>query len=107
MKTTGELRQGEPARRVEDLRSAYQDRDIGRMLALFAGDAEVIAAPGTFWGKTAIRKFFEWDAQTCPAATIRDTGLGVLVVGRPVVWERQVLETAEGVLFQEGDDPDW
>ena len=47
MKTTCELRQGELTRRVEDLRSAYQDRDIGRMLALFAGDAEVTAAPGT------------------------------------------------------------
>lgn len=71
------------------------------MLALFADDAEVTAAPGTLRGKAAIWKFFEWDAWISPAVTIRDTGLGVLVVGRSVVWERHALETAEGVPFRE------
>ena len=32
---------------------------------------------------------------------IHDKGLGVLIVGRSAVWERQVLETAEGVPFRE------
>ena len=94
METTGELRQGELARRIEDYRTAYQDRDVERMLTLFADDAELTAAPGTFRGKAAIRKFFEWDARISPAATIRDTGLGVLVVGRSVVWEREVTTTS-------------
>jgi ketosteroid isomerase-like protein len=101
MEATDELRKGELARRVEDYRTAYQARDVGGMLALFADDAELTAAPGTFRGKAAIRKFLEWDARVSPAAAIHDTGLGVLVVGRSVVWERQVLETAEGVPFRE------
>lgn len=101
METTDELRQGELARRVEDFRAAYQARDVGGMLALFADDAELTAAPGTFRGKAAIGRFFEWDARISPAATIHDMGLGVLVIGRSVVWERQVLETAEGVPFRE------
>ncbi len=42
MKTTDELRQGEPARRAEEFRSASQDRDVERMLALFADDAQVL-----------------------------------------------------------------
>jgi ketosteroid isomerase-like protein len=101
METTDELRQRELGRRIEDYRTAYQARDVGGMLALFADDAELTAAPGTFRGKAAIRKFFEWDARVSPTAAIRDTGLGVLIVGRSVVWERQVLETAEGVPFRE------
>ena len=50
MEAVGELGQGELARRVEDYRIAYQDRDVGRMLALFADDAELTVAPGTFRG---------------------------------------------------------
>lgn len=100
MKTTDELRQGELARRAEEFRSASQARDVERMLALFADDAEATMAPGTFRGKAAIRKLFEWDVRMSPVATSTDTGLGMLVVGRSVVWERQVLETAEGVPYR-------
>ena len=34
-------------------------------------------------------------------AVIRDTGLGVLVAGQPVVWERQVSLTVQGVPVRE------
>lgn len=101
MVTTSGLRQGELARRVEEYRTAFQARDVEGMLELFADDAELTAAPGTFRGKAAIRKFLQWDARVSPTATIHDTGLGVLIVGRSAVWERQVLETAEGVPFRE------
>jgi SnoaL-like protein len=97
MKTTDELAQSELARRAEEFRSAHQDRDVERMLALFAGDAEVIMAPGTFRGKPAIRNFFEWEVQLSPAVTIKDIGLGMVVVGRSVVWECQVSVTIQGV----------
>lgn len=99
MRPTSESRQGGLARRVEDFRSAHQDRDVERVLALFAADAQLTVAPGTFRGKAAIRRFFEWDIQLSPTSTSVDTGLGVLVVGRSVVWERRVLETAEGIPF--------
>lgn len=99
MKTADELGQGELARRVEEFRSAYQDRDVEGMLALFADDAEVIMAPGKFRGKAAIRKFWEWEVRMVPVAASSDTGLGMVVVGRSVVWERRVSETAEGVPY--------
>ena len=98
MKTTNELRQGELAQRAEEFRSAHQDHDIERMLALFADDAEVSMAPGTFRGKAAIRKFWEWEMRITPGTImIRDTGLGMVVVGRSVVWECQVSATVQGV----------
>jgi hypothetical protein len=99
MKTTDELRQGELARRAEEFRSASQDRDVGRLLALFADDAQVTMAPGTFRGKAAIRKFFEWEVRMAPVATSKDAGLGMAVVGRSVVWECQVSETVQGVPY--------
>ncbi len=99
MKTTDELRQGHLARRAEEFRSASQDRDVERMLALFADDAEATMAPGTFRGKAAIRKLFEWEVRLSPVSTSKDTGLGMVVVGQSVVWERQVSETAEGVPY--------
>ena len=99
MKTTDELRQGELARRAEEFRSASQDRDVERMLALFADDAQVTMAPGTFRGKAAIRKFFEWETRMAPVATSMDAGLGLAVVGRSVVWECQVSETIQGVSY--------
>ena len=97
MKTTDELRQGELARRAEEFRSASQDRDVERILALFADDAQVTMAPGTFGGKAAIRKFFEWETRMAPVAASKDAGLGMAVVGRSVVWECQVSETIRGV----------
>ena len=99
MKTADEPRQGELVRRVEDYRTAYQDRDVDGMLALFADDAEVTMASGTFRGKAAIRKFFEWEVRMVPVAASTDTGLGMVVVGRSVVWEHQVSETAQGVPY--------
>ena len=97
MKTTDEHRQGELARRAEEFRFASQDRDVERMLALFADDAEVTMAPGTFRGKAAIRKFFEWEVRMAPVATSSDAGLGMAVVGRSVVWECQISERVQGV----------
>lgn len=99
MKTTDELRHEELARRAEEFRSASEDRDIERMLALFADDAEATMAPGTFRGKAAIRKLFEWEVRLSPVAANKDTGLGLVVAGQSVVWERQVSETAEGVPY--------
>ena len=99
MTTIDELGQGELARRAEEFRSACQDRNVERMLALFADDAEVTMAPGTFGGKAAIRKFFDWEVRMAPVATSTDAGLGMAVAGRSVVWECQVSETVQGVPY--------
>ena len=101
MKTTDELGQGELIRRAEDYRASYQDRDIHGMLALFAEDAVFIWAQGTFRGKAAIRQVLEQDVGASPTAVVRDTGLGMVVVGRSVVWERQASLTVKGVPIRE------
>lgn len=99
MKTTDELRQGELIRRAEEFRSASEGRDVERMLALFADDAEVTMAPGTFSGKAAIRRFFEWEVRTAPVASSKETGVGMVAAGRSVVWECQISETVQGVPY--------
>lgn len=99
MKSTDELARSELVRRAGEFRSAFEDRDVERILALFADDAEATMAPGTFRGKAAIRRLFEWEVRLSPAVTVKDTGLGTVVAGRSVVSERQVSETAEGVPY--------
>ena len=53
MKTTDELRHEELTQRAEDYRTAYQDRDLERLLAMFADDAVMFWSQGTFRGKTS------------------------------------------------------
>ena len=89
------------AARHEELRQAYLARDIERLVALFADDGQVTAAPGTFRGKDAVRKFFSWDAGLSPTVSVRDTGIGVLVAGSTVVWERVISLSYEGVPYDE------
>jgi ketosteroid isomerase-like protein len=101
MKATDELSQGQLIRQAEDYRAAYQDRDIERMLALFTDDAVFIWAQGTFRGKAAIRQVLAQDVGASPTAVVRDTGLGMVAVGRSVVWERQVSLTVKGVPVRE------
>ncbi len=86
---------------VDDYRAAYEARDVERLLALFADDAEIVLAPGTFCGKAAIRAVLEWDAQVSAVATVRDHGSGVQVVGRAISWERVVSLAHEGIPFEE------
>jgi ketosteroid isomerase-like protein len=88
-------------RTVEEYRDAYQARDIDRMLASFADDAELTLAPGTFRGKDAIRRVLEWDARLSPTASVRDVGVGVVVSGRKAVWERAISLTYEGIPYEE------
>ena len=101
MKTTDELRHEQLTRRAEDYRTAYQDRDVERMLAMFADDAVMFWSQGTFRGKAAIRQVLEQDVRECSTAVVRDTGLGMLVAGRSVVWERQISLTVQGVPVRE------
>ena len=56
-------------------------------------------APGTFRGKAAIRKFFEWETRMAPVATSKDAGLGMAVLGRSVVRECQISETVQAVPY--------
>jgi ketosteroid isomerase-like protein len=82
-------------------REAYQTRDLAQMMDLFADDAEVVWAAGTFRGQDAIRNVLEWDFESSPTATVRDVGFGIITVGRTAVWERVADLTAEGIPFVE------
>jgi ketosteroid isomerase-like protein len=86
---------------VERFRDAYQARDVERMLELFADDAGLSWAGGTFRGKEAIRKVLEWDVRLSPTATVRDAGVGVIAADHTVVSERIVNLTAEGIPYEE------
>jgi len=89
------------ARRIEDFRLAYESRNMDAMMALFADDAEFVAAPGTFRGKQAVRLFLEWDGRLSPTARIRDVRSGVLVTGRTASWERVISLTYQGIPYEE------
>lgn len=82
-------------------RSAYEARDVERMMELFADDAELTWAVGTFRGKDAIRKVFEWDVRLSPTAAVHDAGIGVVATDHAVVSERVVDLTADGVPYHE------
>lgn len=87
--------------RTKEFEDAYVARDVDRLLALFADDAELTWAPGTFRGKDEIRKALEWDVRLSPTASVRDVGCGMVVSGQTVVWERVVSSTAEGIPYEE------
>ena len=87
--------------RVERLREAYQNRDVDRLMSLFSEGAELTAAPGTFRGTAEIRRFFEWDAGLSPTVTVRDVGVGVLVAGQAVVWERILSLSYDNIPYTE------
>lgn len=95
----------DPARivaQVERFREAYLARDVDAMVALFAADAELVAAPGVFQGKESIRAFLQWDADLSPTVSVDDVGLGVRVAGDDaVVWERVIHLTYEGIPYRE------
>jgi ketosteroid isomerase-like protein len=86
---------------IEEFRDAYQRRDINRLMGLFADDAELTWAVGTFRGKAAVRKVFEWDFRLSPAVNVRDAGVGVISSDHTVVFERVVEATAEGIPYEE------
>jgi ketosteroid isomerase-like protein len=85
----------------ERFREAYEARDVERLVELFADDAELTWAVGTFRGKDAIRKVFEWDIRLSPTAVVHDAGIGVVALGHTLISERVVNLTAEGIPYEE------
>lgn len=87
---------------VERYRRAYEERDIEHLTALFADDAELTWAGGSFRGHEALRRLLQWDASESPTAAVTDCGVGVVVAGRTIVWERVVRLAYEGrIPFEE------
>jgi ketosteroid isomerase-like protein len=86
---------------VEEYLAAYEARDLDRLIALFADDAELTVAPGTFRGKGAVRRFFEWDAELSPAVSVRERETGVLVSGHVAACEHVTSATYKGIPYEE------
>ncbi len=86
---------------VERYRQAYEERDAEHLAKLFAADAELTWAGGTFRGQEDIRRVLEWDARQSPTAAVTDSGVGIVVAGPTIVWERVVHLAYEGVPFDE------
>ena len=76
---------------VRAFHQAFQDRDVEAMVATYAPDGQVTAAPGTFRGHEEVRTIAQWDVDTSPVATVRDTG-GTVVHGHAAIWEGQITE---------------
>lgn len=87
--------------RIELYRAAYQKRDLDQLVALFAESGEFTAAPGTFRGKAEVRRFLAWDAGLSPRTTVRDRGIGVVVAGHTVFWERVISLSYKDVPYEE------
>jgi ketosteroid isomerase-like protein len=79
----------------------YAARDIDGIMALFADDAELTWAGGTFRGKAKVRKVVEWDVEQSPTARVDLTGIGIVTGDRLVVAERVVHLTADGIAYEE------
>jgi len=87
--------------KVAEYVAAYEKRDIDGIMALYADGAELTLEEGTFRGKDAIRRVFEWDAKLSPTAQVRDSGIGLLVSGNVAVSERVISASAEGIPYEE------
>jgi ketosteroid isomerase-like protein len=94
-------REAEIREKVAEYVAAYEARDIDRIMALFADDAEVTVAPGTIRGKADLRRLYEWDARLSPAPKAHDSGIGVLVQGNVAVCEQRISMTYEGIPYEE------
>lgn len=94
-------RETEIREKLAEYTAAYEERDLDRVLALFADDAEVTVAPGTIRGKADIRRLYEWDATLSPTPRVRDSGIGVLVSGNVAVCEQRISMTYEGIPYEE------
>jgi hypothetical protein len=84
---------------VARLRGAYDGRNVDAVVALFAEHGDWRLGPGTFTGKTAIRRVVEWDVRQSPTSHSRESGIGTIVHGNVAVSERVIEQTFEGIQY--------
>ena len=97
---------------VGQYHDAYERRDKRVVADLFAEDAVVSLAPGTFRGREGIRRVLDWDWKATPTIRFRSMGIDVLVRGNVAVCEVMVEASYAGVryeypnvrVFEFGDD---
>jgi hypothetical protein len=82
---------------VSRFEAAYAARDVDTIVDLFAENGDVRMAPGTFTGKAAIRRVFEWDVRVSPRTSSRKSGVGMIVHGNVAVSECVLEQAYEGI----------
>ena len=82
---------------VSRFAAAYSARDVDAVVGLFAEDGDWRVGPGTFAGKDAVRRLFEWDVSLSPSLTSKEEGVGIVVKGNVAVRECRIAQTAEGI----------
>jgi ketosteroid isomerase-like protein len=97
---------------VGQYHDAYERRDKRAVADLFAEDAVISLAPGTFRGAEGIRRGIDWDWKATPTIRFRPVGIDVLDRGNVAVCEVMVEASYAGVryeypnvrVFEFGDD---
>lgn len=82
---------------VARFRDAYDARNVEAALDLFAERGDWTLGPGTFAGRTAIRRVLEWDVRLSPTSRSRAAGIGTVVHGNVAVDERVAEQRYEGI----------
>jgi ketosteroid isomerase-like protein len=72
---------------LDELDAAIKVRDTGRIVACFAEDATLQVVQGTYRGKAAITRFFDWNWEILRSIEYHDTGRGLQVYGAVAVYE--------------------
>lgn len=97
---TAQLTEESIRERAERYRTAYEARDVDGIVKLFADDAVISLAPGTFAGKDGVRAVYDWDVRIAPSVKVRLTGIGLLVKGTTAVREAVFEATYDGVRYE-------
>ena len=97
---TGQLAEERVRELVAQYHDAYERRDKAAVADLFAADAVMSLAPGTFRGAEGIRRVLDWDWRATPTIRFRPMGVDVLVWGNVAVCEVTVEAAYAGVRYE-------
>jgi ketosteroid isomerase-like protein len=78
---------------------ALVKKDVEKALSCFADDASFQTDEGTFKGKSEIKRYLTWLANTVSNHKITEAGIGLLVKGNTVVYESDQEGTYQGRKF--------
>jgi uncharacterized protein (TIGR02246 family) len=90
----------EGAKIVREFVAALHERDLDRVLSMYAEDADLVAPDGTYKGKEEIKRYWTWVFETNSALTFTDSGIGIMVQGNKAVYEHLVSGTTKGIKWQ-------
>lgn len=78
---------------------ALVKKDVDKALACFADDASWKTNEGTFKGKSELKRYLTWLANTVSVQKMTEAGIGLLVKGDTAVYESDQEGTYEGTKY--------